>query len=66
MARQTTPLKKNPFLYIPGFFNIWGFGRTSKQANHPAKKAPECATIFSLDLTGDLIGHSAAVQVCWI
>ncbi|ETE71367.1 WD repeat-containing protein 41, partial [Ophiophagus hannah] len=46
-----------------GFFNIWGFGRTSKQANHTAKKAPECATIFSLDLTGDLIGHSAAVQM---
>ncbi|XP_034296979.1 WD repeat-containing protein 41 isoform X4 [Pantherophis guttatus] len=46
-----------------GFFNIWGFGRTSKQANHIAKKAPECATIFSLDLTGDLIGHSAAVQM---
>ncbi|KAL7988977.1 hypothetical protein Chor_007896 [Crotalus horridus] len=46
-----------------GFFNIWGFSRTNKQANHTAKKAPESATIFSLDLTGDLIGHSAAVQM---
>ncbi|XP_062984027.1 WD repeat-containing protein 41 [Elgaria multicarinata webbii] len=46
-----------------GFFSIWGFGRTSKQANHTAKKAPESTTIFSLDLTGDLIGHSSAVQM---
>ncbi|XP_066469612.1 WD repeat-containing protein 41 [Tiliqua scincoides] len=46
-----------------GFFSIWGFGRAHKQANHAAKKAPESTTIYSLDLTGDLIGHSSAVQM---
>ncbi|XP_053155994.1 WD repeat-containing protein 41 isoform X2 [Hemicordylus capensis] len=46
-----------------GFFSIWGFGRANKQANHTAKKAPESTTIYSLELTGDLIGHSSAVQM---
>ncbi|XP_003216404.2 WD repeat-containing protein 41 isoform X1 [Anolis carolinensis] len=46
-----------------GFFSIWGFGRTNKQASHLAKKAPESTTVFSLDLIGDLIGHSSAVQM---
>ncbi|XP_061476267.1 WD repeat-containing protein 41 isoform X2 [Rhineura floridana] len=46
-----------------GFFSMWGFGRASKQANHTAKKPPESTTIFSLDLLGDLIGHSSAVQM---
>ncbi|XP_020659736.3 WD repeat-containing protein 41 [Pogona vitticeps] len=46
-----------------GFFNIWGFGKTSKPANQTAKKAPESTTIYFLDLTGDLIGHSSAVQM---
>uniref|UniRef100_A0ACB8EQ05 WD repeat-containing protein 41 n=1 Tax=Sphaerodactylus townsendi TaxID=933632 RepID=A0ACB8EQ05_9SAUR len=46
-----------------GFFNIWGFGRATKQANNTAKRAPESTTIYSLDLTGDLIGHSSAVQM---
>ncbi|XP_015274966.1 PREDICTED: WD repeat-containing protein 41 [Gekko japonicus] len=46
-----------------GFFGIWGFGRATKQANNTAKKAPESTTVYSLDLTGDLIGHSSAVQM---
>ncbi|XP_077203453.1 WD repeat-containing protein 41 [Paroedura picta] len=46
-----------------GFFSIWGFGRTTKQANNTAKKTPESTTVYSLDLTGDLIGHSSAVQM---
>ncbi|KAH0628007.1 hypothetical protein JD844_008652 [Phrynosoma platyrhinos] len=46
-----------------GFFSIWGFGRTNKQVNHIAKKTPESTTVFSLDLIGDLIGHSSAVQM---
>ncbi|CAI5787428.1 repeat-containing 41 isoform X1 [Podarcis lilfordi] len=46
-----------------GFFSMWGFGRTSKQASHAAKKPPESTTVFSLDLLGDLIGHSLAVQM---
>ncbi|XP_042305616.1 WD repeat-containing protein 41 isoform X2 [Sceloporus undulatus] len=46
-----------------GFFSIWGFGRTNKQVNHITKKTPESTTVFSLDLIGDLIGHSSAVQM---
>lgn len=39
------------------------FGRSSKQSCPPAKKIPEVPGLRSLELTGDLIGHSGAVQV---
>lgn len=51
---------------FPGFFNMWGFGRANKQANQSAKKTQESLTLYSLELIGDLIGHSSAVQVCWL
>ncbi|XP_010224288.1 PREDICTED: WD repeat-containing protein 41-like, partial [Tinamus guttatus] len=46
-----------------GFFSMWGFGRASKQANQAAKKTQENITMYFLELVGDLIGHSSAVQV---
>uniref|UniRef100_A0A5F9CN11 WD repeat domain 41 n=1 Tax=Oryctolagus cuniculus TaxID=9986 RepID=A0A5F9CN11_RABIT len=45
-----------------GFFNMWGFGRVNKQASPPARK-PEVATSCSLELIGDLIGHSSSVEM---
>ncbi|KAM6991621.1 WD repeat-containing protein 41 isoform 2-T2 [Passerculus sandwichensis] len=46
-----------------GFFNMWGFGRTNKQANQAAKKMQENTPVYFLELVGDLIGHSSAVQM---
>ncbi|NWR23080.1 WDR41 protein, partial [Emberiza fucata] len=46
-----------------GFFNMWGFGRTNKQANQAAKKMQENTPLYFLELVGDLIGHSSAVQM---
>nr|XP_048311913.1 WD repeat-containing protein 41 [Myodes glareolus] len=46
-----------------GFFNMWGFGRVSKQANQPVKKQQENGTTCSLELMGDLIGHSSSVEM---
>ncbi|XP_029797079.1 WD repeat-containing protein 41 [Suricata suricatta] len=46
-----------------GFFNMWGFGRVNKQASHPVKKQQENATPCSLELIGDLIGHSSSVEM---
>ncbi|XP_077646342.1 WD repeat-containing protein 41 isoform X2 [Lonchura striata] len=46
-----------------GFFNMWGFGRANKQANQAAKKMQENTPVYFLDLVGDLIGHSSAVQM---
>ncbi len=49
---------------LSGFFGMFGtFGRSSKQTGLPAKKTPEVPDLRSLDLIGDLIGHSGAVQV---
>ncbi|XP_052526163.1 WD repeat-containing protein 41 isoform X2 [Tympanuchus pallidicinctus] len=45
-----------------GFFNMWGFGRANKQANQ-AKKVQENTPMHFLELIGDLIGHSSAVQM---
>uniref|UniRef100_A0A8C9AL76 WD repeat-containing protein 41 n=1 Tax=Prolemur simus TaxID=1328070 RepID=A0A8C9AL76_PROSS len=45
-----------------GFFNMWGFGRVNKQASQPVKKQ-ENATSCSLELIGDLIGHSSSVEM---
>ncbi|KAM5264290.1 WD repeat-containing protein 41 [Ctenodactylus gundi] len=46
-----------------GFFNMWGFGRVNKQASQPIKKQQENATTCSLELIGDLIGHSSSVEM---
>nr|XP_055198240.1 WD repeat-containing protein 41 isoform X1 [Nyctereutes procyonoides] len=46
-----------------GFFNMWGFGRVNKQASQPIKKQQENATPCSLELIGDLIGHSSSVEM---
>ncbi|XP_013850384.1 WD repeat-containing protein 41 isoform X2 [Sus scrofa] len=46
-----------------GFFNMWGFGRVNKQACHSVKKQQENATSCSLELIGDLIGHSSSVEM---
>ncbi|XP_074850350.1 WD repeat-containing protein 41 [Carettochelys insculpta] len=46
-----------------GFLNMWGFGRANKQASQTAKKMQESTTTYSLELIGDLIGHSSAVQM---
>ena len=45
---------------------MWGFGRVNKQASHPAKKQQENATSCSLELIGDLIGHSSSVEVLFL
>lgn len=42
---------------------MWGFGRANKQANQAAKKMQENTPMYFLELVGDLIGHSSAVQV---
>lgn len=46
-----------------GFFNMWGFGRVNKRANQPVKKQEENVTTCSLELIGDLIGHSSSVEM---
>lgn len=45
---------------------MWGFGRVNKQASHPVKKQQENATSCSLELIGDLIGHSSSVEVLFL
>jgi hypothetical protein len=42
---------------------MWGFGRVNKQASQPVKKQEENVTTCSLELIGDLIGHSSSVEV---
>lgn len=42
---------------------MWGFGRVNKQASQPVKKQQENGTTCSLELIGDLIGHSSSVEV---
>ncbi|KAM9367486.1 WD repeat-containing protein 41 [Phaethornis superciliosus] len=46
-----------------GFFNMWGFGRANKQTTQAAKKIQENTPMYFLELVGDLIGHSSAVQM---
>ncbi|XP_076020449.1 WD repeat-containing protein 41 [Genypterus blacodes] len=58
---QDLPLPAEPA--SPGFFGMWTFGRTNKQAGPPLKKITDMPTIRMLELTGDLIGHSGAVQM---
>lgn len=42
---------------------MWGFGRVNKQASQPVKRQQEDGTTSSLELIGDLIGHSSSVEV---
>ncbi|KAM4635444.1 WD repeat-containing protein 41 [Polymixia lowei] len=58
---QDLPLPAEPA--SPGFFGMWTFGRPNKQTGPPSKKIMELPSIRTLELTGDLIGHSGAVQM---
>ncbi|XP_051962058.1 WD repeat-containing protein 41-like [Xyrauchen texanus] len=59
---QDLPLPAEPA--SSGFFGMFGtFGKSSKQSGPPAKKLPVVPSLRSLELTGDLIGHSGAVQM---
>uniref|UniRef100_A0A8C1T3Z3 WD repeat domain 41 n=1 Tax=Cyprinus carpio TaxID=7962 RepID=A0A8C1T3Z3_CYPCA len=59
---QDLPLPAEPA--SSGFFGMFGtFGRSGKQTGPPAKKMPEIPGLRSLELIGDLIGHSGAVQM---
>uniref|UniRef100_A0AAY4EL46 WD repeat-containing protein 41 n=1 Tax=Denticeps clupeoides TaxID=299321 RepID=A0AAY4EL46_9TELE len=58
---EPLPLPAEPA--SPGFFGLWSFGRSSKQTCPPVKKVPEVPILKSLELTGDLIGHSGAIQM---
>ncbi|KAG2466664.1 WDR41 protein, partial [Polypterus senegalus] len=48
---------------VNGFFGMWGFGRPTKPTSQHLKKTPESAPQRTLELMGDLIGHSGAVQM---
>ncbi|KAM8873322.1 WD repeat-containing protein 41 isoform 1-T1 [Synchiropus picturatus] len=58
---QDLPLQAEPA--SAGFFGMWNFGRSSKPAGPPSKKNPELLNLKTLELTGDLIGHSGPVQM---
>ncbi|XP_066502701.1 WD repeat-containing protein 41 isoform X2 [Hoplias malabaricus] len=59
---QDLPLPAEPA--SSGFFGMFGtFGRSGKQAGAPVKKLLEMSGLRSLELIGDLIGHSGAVQM---
>ncbi|XP_077442329.1 WD repeat-containing protein 41 isoform X2 [Vanacampus margaritifer] len=48
----------------PGFFGLWTLGRSSRPACPASKKIPDLPPPSkTLELTGDLIGHSGAVQM---
>ncbi|OCU02421.1 WD repeat-containing protein 41 [Xenopus laevis] len=46
-----------------GFFSMWGFGKTAKQSSHAVKKTQDTGIIATLELIGNLIGHSGSVQM---
>ncbi|KAK7143173.1 hypothetical protein R3I93_014366 [Phoxinus phoxinus] len=59
---QDLPLPAEPA--SSGFFGMFGtFGRSSKHSCPPVPKLPEVPGLRSLELNGDLIGHSGAVQM---
>ncbi|XP_041816156.1 WD repeat-containing protein 41 [Chelmon rostratus] len=58
---QDLPLPAEPA--SPGFFGMWTFGRSNKQSGPPSKKVTDVPNVRTLELTGDLIGHSGAVQM---
>ncbi|XP_030048149.1 WD repeat-containing protein 41 [Microcaecilia unicolor] len=46
-----------------GIFSMWGFGKASKQPSQTVKKMQDNVVQSSVELIGDLIGHSSAVQM---
>ncbi|XP_075038307.1 WD repeat-containing protein 41 [Mixophyes fleayi] len=46
-----------------GFFSMWGFGKSGRHSNNAAKKSADNGIVASLELIGDLIGHSSSVQM---
>ncbi|KAK5852279.1 hypothetical protein PBY51_023761 [Eleginops maclovinus] len=58
---QDLPLSAEPA--SSGFFGMWTFGRSNKPSAPPLKKVADVPNIRMLELTGDLIGHSGAVQM---
>ncbi|XP_073334825.1 WD repeat-containing protein 41 [Pagrus major] len=58
---QDLPLPAEPA--SAGFFGMWTFSRSNKQTGPPSKKVMDVPNIRMLELTGDLIGHSGAVQM---
>ncbi|KAK5599738.1 hypothetical protein CRENBAI_016415 [Crenichthys baileyi] len=58
---QDLPLAAEPA--SAGFFGMLTFGRSSKQSGLQSKKVLEIPNLRTLELTGDLIGHSGAVQM---
>ncbi|MEE6458519.1 hypothetical protein FKM82_000321 [Ascaphus truei] len=46
-----------------GFFSMWGFGKAGKHSNQTVKKMHDNGIVASLELIGDLIGHSSTVQM---
>lgn len=58
---QDLPLAAEPA--SAGFFGMWTFGRSSKQTSPQSKKVLEIPNLRTLELIGDLIGHSGAVQM---
>ncbi|XP_072228347.1 WD repeat-containing protein 41 [Leuresthes tenuis] len=58
---QDLPLPAEPA--SAGFFGMWTFSRSNKQSAPQSKKVMEIPAMRTLELTGDLIGHSGAVQM---
>ncbi|XP_061822265.1 WD repeat-containing protein 41 [Nerophis lumbriciformis] len=58
---QDLPLAGEPA--SPGFLGMWNFSRSSRQTCPPSNKTAEVPALRTLELTGDLIGHSGAVQM---
>uniref|UniRef100_A0A7N5ZUJ4 WD repeat domain 41 n=1 Tax=Anabas testudineus TaxID=64144 RepID=A0A7N5ZUJ4_ANATE len=58
---QDLPLPAEPA--SSGFFGMWTFGRSNKQTGPASKKVMDVPNVRTLKLTGDLIGHSGAIQM---
>lgn len=58
---QDLPLPAEPA--SAGFFGMLTFGRSSKHSDPPSKKVLDVSNLKMLELIGDLIGHSGAVQM---
>lgn len=58
---QDLPLPAEPA--SAGFFGMLTFGRSGKHSGAPSKKVLEVPNLKMLELIGDLIGHSGAVQM---
>lgn len=63
ITKRIIILEMTEMVIFLGFFNMWGFGKTNKQASQPVKKQQENVTSCLLELVGDLIGHSSSVEV---